>query len=111
MAQIIDHFALDRGQMRAALESTLSDMRGGSARPNFAPQLLAWIRDADLAPNNPSGPKIRSGILFFRFVQQGRKYTKRGSALGLETIPFEELKKLLPAVLKQSPEASEVAGD
>lgn len=111
MAEMIAHFALDRDQMRGALESTLSDLRTGTARPNFAPALLEWIHDSDLSPNNPSGPKIRSGVLFFRFVQQARKYTKRGTALGLEAIPFEELKKLLPTVLKQSPEASEAAPD
>ncbi len=84
--------------MRGALESTLSDLRTGTARPNFAPALLEWIHDSDLSPNNPSGPKIRSGVLFFRFVQQARKYTKRGTALGLEAIPFEETRTYVARV-------------
>ncbi|MFO0546909.1 MAG: Clp protease N-terminal domain-containing protein [Polyangiaceae bacterium] len=108
VASIVAHYALDTKAMRRALDAKFAEMRQGTTRPAFAPQLLDWLHDGDLSPNNPNGPKIRSGLLFFRFVQQTRKYTKRGANLGLESIPFDDLKRILPTLLSQSKEAAEV---
>lgn len=108
MTEILTHFQLDRERMRDAVDAMIGGMRQGVGRPNFSAGLLEWLRDSDLSPTNPNGPKIRTGIVFFRFVQQTRKYTKMGTPPGLEVIPFEDLKKLLPAVLGRSREASEV---
>ncbi|MCC6527718.1 MAG: type VI secretion system ATPase TssH [Polyangiaceae bacterium] len=103
------HYDLNPERLKTTLQRSLQDLRSGNAgKPTFSPTMLEWFQDAWVIGSvDYAYGKVRSGVLFLRFVQQPTKYSMSGIGMQLEGVPKDELRQKLPEIVAGSKEDSE----
>ena len=109
LAFLTMHYDLNPERLKTTLQRSLQELRTGNAgKPTFSPTMLEWFQDAWVIGSVDYGySKIRSGVLFLRFVQQPTKYSMSGIGMQLEGVPKDELKQKLAEIISGSKEDAE----
>lgn len=109
LAFLAMHYSLDPTMLRTALQRSLEELRTGNAgKPVFSPTMLEWMQDAWLTGSLDYGySKLRSGVLFARFLQQPLRYSTSGLGVILDHLPKDEVQRQLPQIISGSKEEAE----
>jgi type VI secretion system protein VasG len=108
VAKIFEHFGIDAGVARAALQHCVGDLRSGNAgKPTFSTMLFEWVQDAWLYASTEQGEtNVRSGALLCRIVQSATRYVATELPF-LDAIARDDLRKNLAVLCATSAEARE----